>query len=154
MEALTRAAVTEICELVDGGYALLQMEISRKQRENEDLRKKLHLIESIVVRGGGGGGKAAEPEELAPDSDGEGEQPEDARDAAADAGGAGEAEVTVVLREEVNTESGEHPQPGGLARVLIDNQYVIGLSGTTDLLKLMLAGERWLINILAISHRI
>lgn len=108
MEALTRAAVAEICELVDGGYALLQMEISRKQRENEDLRKKLHLIESIVVRGGGGG-KAAEPEELAPDSDGEGEQPEqrqraeDARDAAADAGGAGEAEVTVVLREEVNT---------------------------------------------------
>lgn len=101
MEALTRAAVAEICELVDGGYALLQMEISRKQRENEDLRKKLHLIESIVVRGGGG--QAAEPEELAPESDGEGEK-EDARDAAADAGGAGEAEVTVVLREEVNTE--------------------------------------------------
>lgn len=116
MEALTRAAVAEICELVDGGYALLQMEISRKQRENEDLRKKLHLIESIVVRGGGG--KAAEPEELSPDSDGEGEQPEqrqraeDARDAAADAVGAGATEVTVVLREEVNSEPNTRSQAG------------------------------------------
>lgn len=122
MEALTRAAVAEICELVDGGYALLQMEISRKQRENEDLRKKLHLIESIVVRGGGGGGKAAEPEELAPDSDGEAEQPEqrqradDARDAAAEAGGGGEAEVTVVLREEVNTEPASSERTPGARR--------------------------------------
>uniref|UniRef100_A0A3P8RYZ1 C2H2-type domain-containing protein n=1 Tax=Amphiprion percula TaxID=161767 RepID=A0A3P8RYZ1_AMPPE len=58
MEALTRAAVAEIVELVDGGYAALQLEISRSRQENQDLRKKLHLIESIVVRGG----KAVEDE--------------------------------------------------------------------------------------------
>ncbi|XP_008291386.1 uncharacterized protein LOC103365672 [Stegastes partitus] len=61
MEALTRAAVAEIVELVDGGYAALQLEISRSRQENEDLRKKLHLIESIVVRGSSGG-KAVEGE--------------------------------------------------------------------------------------------
>lgn len=52
MGALTKAAVAEICELVDQGYSLLQMEIRRSRRENQDLKKKLHLIESIVVRGG------------------------------------------------------------------------------------------------------
>lgn len=71
MAALTKAAVAEICEVVDEGYALLQLEISRRNQENEALRKKLHLIESIVIRGagtsggtGGGGarGKVAEPE--------------------------------------------------------------------------------------------
>ena len=63
MAALTTAAVAEICELVDEGYAELHLEIRRSRRENEDLKQKLHLIESIVVRGGGGGGgKAAEPE--------------------------------------------------------------------------------------------
>ncbi|XP_047198061.1 zinc finger protein interacting with ribonucleoprotein K-like [Hippoglossus stenolepis] len=62
MAALTAAAVAEICELVDEGYAELHLEISRSHRENEDLKQKLHLIESIVVRGSGGGGKAAEPE--------------------------------------------------------------------------------------------
>ncbi|XP_072220533.1 uncharacterized protein [Leuresthes tenuis] len=55
MGALTKAAVVEICELVDEGYAVLQMEISRSHKENEDLKKKLQLIESIVVRGSGGG---------------------------------------------------------------------------------------------------
>ncbi|CAN9503043.1 unnamed protein product [Ophioblennius macclurei] len=59
MGALTKAAVVEICELVDEGYAALQREISRSRKENDDLRKKLHLIESIVVRGGGGGGGGA-----------------------------------------------------------------------------------------------
>lgn len=56
MGALTKAVVAQICELVDEGYSLLQMEISRSRKENQDLKKKLHLIESIVVRGGGGGG--------------------------------------------------------------------------------------------------
>lgn len=56
MGALTKAALAEICEAVDEGFALLQMEISRSHKENQDLKKKLHLIESIVVRGGGGGG--------------------------------------------------------------------------------------------------
>ncbi|XP_040912183.1 zinc finger protein 425 [Toxotes jaculatrix] len=64
MGALTKAAVAEICEVVDEGYAVLQMEITRSHRENEDLKKKLHLIESIVVRGSGGG-KAAELEVVA-----------------------------------------------------------------------------------------
>ncbi|XP_070774777.1 zinc finger protein 721-like [Enoplosus armatus] len=64
MGALTKAAVAEICGVVDEGYAVLQMEITRSRKENEDLKKKLHLIESIVVRGSGGGeaAAAAEPE--------------------------------------------------------------------------------------------
>ncbi|XP_037313870.2 zinc finger protein 629-like [Pungitius pungitius] len=41
MEALANAAVAEICALVDGGYAALQLEISRSRRENEALRRKL-----------------------------------------------------------------------------------------------------------------
>lgn len=51
MEALTRAAVTEICELMDDSYAVLQLELSRSHQENEALRRKLELIESIIVRG-------------------------------------------------------------------------------------------------------
>ncbi|KAM9321959.1 uncharacterized protein KZ484_020200 [Pholidichthys leucotaenia] len=51
MAALTKAAVAEICELVEEGYAVFQLEISRSHQENQDLRKKLQLIESIVVRG-------------------------------------------------------------------------------------------------------
>lgn len=68
MAALTKAAVAEICGVVDEGYAVLQLEISRSHKENEDLKKKLHLIESIVVRGssGGGGGDAAEGPEVSP----------------------------------------------------------------------------------------
>ncbi|TRY66350.1 hypothetical protein DNTS_024339 [Danionella cerebrum] len=52
METLTRAAVAEICELVDDGYAVLHIEISRHQKENEELRRKLQLIESIVAARG------------------------------------------------------------------------------------------------------
>ncbi|XP_062386803.1 zinc finger protein 585B [Sardina pilchardus] len=55
METLTRAAMAEICELVDDGYAVLHLEISRHQKENEELRQKLQLIESIIARGAGGG---------------------------------------------------------------------------------------------------
>lgn len=51
MEALTRAAVTEICELMDDSYAVLQLELSRSHQENEALRRKLELIENIIVRG-------------------------------------------------------------------------------------------------------
>ncbi|XP_072525095.1 uncharacterized protein [Salminus brasiliensis] len=54
METLTRAAVAEICELVDDGYAILHTEISRHQKENEELRRKLQLIESIVAARGYG----------------------------------------------------------------------------------------------------
>ncbi|XP_026145684.1 zinc finger protein 614-like isoform X1 [Carassius auratus] len=52
METLTRAAVAEICELVDDGYAVLHIEISRHQKENDELRRKLQLIESIVAARG------------------------------------------------------------------------------------------------------
>ncbi|TNN45913.1 hypothetical protein EYF80_043862 [Liparis tanakae] len=50
MAALTKAAVADICELVDGGYAALRLEISRGRQENDDLRKKLHLFQSIRIR--------------------------------------------------------------------------------------------------------
>ncbi|CAL8347447.1 unnamed protein product [Merluccius merluccius] len=55
MASLTRAAVEEICELVDGSYAALQREVSRGRRENQALRRKMELIESVIARGGGGG---------------------------------------------------------------------------------------------------
>lgn len=56
METLTKAAVAEICELVDDSYAVLQLEISRSHRENEALKMKLELIETIIVRGNRGRG--------------------------------------------------------------------------------------------------
>ncbi|KAL0966591.1 hypothetical protein UPYG_G00297170 [Umbra pygmaea] len=51
MDSLTKAAVAEICELVDDSYAVLQLEISRSHKENEALRRKLELIETIIARG-------------------------------------------------------------------------------------------------------
>ncbi|XP_029109356.1 uncharacterized protein LOC108937551 [Scleropages formosus] len=57
MEALAKAAVAEICELVEDGYAVLHLEISRSQKENESLRKRLRLMELRAgersARGGG-----------------------------------------------------------------------------------------------------
>ncbi|CAL8277427.1 unnamed protein product [Lota lota] len=50
MEVLANAAVAEICELVDNGYAVLHLEISRGQKENESLRRKLRLMELKVAR--------------------------------------------------------------------------------------------------------
>lgn len=50
MEVLANAAVAEICELVDNGYAVLHLEISRSQKENESLRRKLRLMEMKVAR--------------------------------------------------------------------------------------------------------
>nr|XP_057923499.1 uncharacterized protein LOC131125712 [Doryrhamphus excisus] len=55
MDGLTRAAVAEISHLVDESYAVLQLEISRSRQENEALRRKLDLIETIVARGHDGG---------------------------------------------------------------------------------------------------
>ncbi|KAG7455337.1 hypothetical protein MATL_G00255570 [Megalops atlanticus] len=51
MEVLAKAAVAEICELVDDGYAVLRLEISRRQKENEALKKKLHMMEMRMARG-------------------------------------------------------------------------------------------------------
>ncbi|XP_072563195.1 uncharacterized protein [Paramormyrops kingsleyae] len=45
MEELANAAVAEICKLVDDGYTVLRFEISRSQKENEELRTKLRLME-------------------------------------------------------------------------------------------------------------
>ncbi|XP_054876569.1 zinc finger protein 865-like [Poeciliopsis prolifica] len=47
---LANTAVAEICELVDSGYAVLQLEISRSRKENEVLRRKLRLLELRAAR--------------------------------------------------------------------------------------------------------
>lgn len=100
MGALTKAAVAEICELVDEGYAVLQMEITRSHKENEDLKKKLHLIESIVVRGSGG--KAAELEVVATAEGAQrAETPQQRQQDDED----GDGGAAVVVREEVNTQT-------------------------------------------------
>ncbi|XP_029109287.1 zinc finger protein 484-like [Scleropages formosus] len=52
MEIVTKTAVAEICKLVEEGYAVLRLEISRSQREIELLREKLSIqtVESAVLR--------------------------------------------------------------------------------------------------------
>lgn len=50
MEVLANTAVAEICELVDSGYSVLQLEISRSRKENEQLRRKLRLMELRAAR--------------------------------------------------------------------------------------------------------
>ncbi|KAI4891446.1 hypothetical protein NFI96_025134 [Prochilodus magdalenae] len=50
MEVLANAAVAEICELVDEGYAVLRLEISRREKENEGLRRKLLGLELRAAR--------------------------------------------------------------------------------------------------------
>lgn len=51
MSTLTKAALMQMCAAVDQGFTAWQREIQRKQQENEELRKKLHLIESIIQSG-------------------------------------------------------------------------------------------------------
>ncbi|XP_051943504.1 adult enhancer factor 1 [Hippocampus zosterae] len=51
MAALTKAAVMDICELFERGMAGLRDEVNRNQQENRELRSRLSLIESVVVRG-------------------------------------------------------------------------------------------------------
>ncbi|XP_034742745.1 zinc finger and SCAN domain-containing protein 32-like [Etheostoma cragini] len=46
MEVLVKAAVTEISKLVDDKCAFLHLEISRKQSENEMLKRKLLIMEN------------------------------------------------------------------------------------------------------------
>lgn len=55
MSTLSQAALSQMCAAVDQGFAAWQREISRKQQENQELRRKLHLIESIVLKGKSGG---------------------------------------------------------------------------------------------------
>lgn len=60
MEALSRAAVAEICELVGDSYAVFQLEIRRSRAENQALRRQLELLREVAAGGhrGGGGGAA------------------------------------------------------------------------------------------------
>lgn len=60
MEVLTKAAIAEICELVDDGYAVLHLEISRSQKENEALKRKLRMMELRAARGSWDRRRAAE----------------------------------------------------------------------------------------------
>lgn len=50
MEMLANAAVAEICKVVDDGYAVVHLEMSRSQKENEFLRRKIKLLELQVTR--------------------------------------------------------------------------------------------------------
>lgn len=50
MEALAKAAVAEVCGLVEESYAVLQLEISRSHSENEALRSKLRTAEDMLYR--------------------------------------------------------------------------------------------------------
>ncbi|KAL2098010.1 hypothetical protein ACEWY4_007217 [Coilia grayii] len=43
MEVLANAAVSEICKVVDDGYAVLRLEISKSRNEIDTLKKKLHM---------------------------------------------------------------------------------------------------------------
>ncbi|KAG7458524.1 hypothetical protein MATL_G00221180 [Megalops atlanticus] len=51
MEVLANAAVEEICKIVDDGYAILHLEMSEYQKENESLKMKLHMMELKVAQG-------------------------------------------------------------------------------------------------------
>ncbi|KAG7457964.1 hypothetical protein MATL_G00232750 [Megalops atlanticus] len=46
METLTKAAIAEICKLVNDGNVVLRSEMCRRQTENEVLKTKLKLLES------------------------------------------------------------------------------------------------------------
>ncbi|KAF3851848.1 hypothetical protein F7725_005203 [Dissostichus mawsoni] len=50
MEVLANAAVAEICKVVDDGYTVVHLQMSRSQKDNEFLRRKLKLMELQVAR--------------------------------------------------------------------------------------------------------
>ncbi|XP_062283148.1 zinc finger protein 239-like [Scomber scombrus] len=50
MEMLANSAVAEICKVVDDGYAVVHLEMSRSQKENEFLRRKIKLLELQIAR--------------------------------------------------------------------------------------------------------
>ena len=50
MEFLANAAVAEICKVVDDGYLVIHLEMSRSQKENELLRRKIRLLEVQIGR--------------------------------------------------------------------------------------------------------
>lgn len=46
IEDLANAAVAEICKVVENGYAILQLEISQSIKQNDALKRKIHLLEA------------------------------------------------------------------------------------------------------------
>ncbi|KAL4640605.1 hypothetical protein GN956_G12865 [Arapaima gigas] len=45
MEVLANAAVAEICKLADEGFALLRWEVNQREKENEELRRRISAME-------------------------------------------------------------------------------------------------------------
>ncbi|KAJ8271248.1 hypothetical protein COCON_G00101070 [Conger conger] len=50
MEVLANAAVAEICQVVDDGYAVLRLEMSQYQKENKALKRRLQMMERQTAR--------------------------------------------------------------------------------------------------------
>ncbi|KAK0149016.1 hypothetical protein N1851_010543 [Merluccius polli] len=50
IEVLANAAVAEICKVVDDGYAVVQLEVSQNQKENDFLRRKVRLLELQISK--------------------------------------------------------------------------------------------------------
>lgn len=50
VEVLAKTAIAEICELVDNGYAALQTEISRSQKENKALKRELQTTKQRLAQ--------------------------------------------------------------------------------------------------------
>ncbi|XP_036374719.1 zinc finger protein 226-like isoform X2 [Megalops cyprinoides] len=51
MDILSKAAVAEICKIVEDGYAVLRFEISQSHRENEDLKRQLASMQIGTKKG-------------------------------------------------------------------------------------------------------
>ncbi|XP_069031100.1 uncharacterized protein [Embiotoca jacksoni] len=50
MEVLANAAIAEICKVVEDGYAVVHVEMSRSQKENEFMRRRIKLMELQISR--------------------------------------------------------------------------------------------------------
>ena len=50
IEVLANAAVAEICKVVDDGYAVVHLEVSQNQKDNDFLRRKVRLLELQVAK--------------------------------------------------------------------------------------------------------
>ncbi|TNN45917.1 Zinc finger protein 1 [Liparis tanakae] len=140
MEALANTAVAEICELVDGGYALLQLEVSRSRKENDGLRRKLRLAELRAARatamrvaaaaaGGGHGPRRSATPGGSRASNQEAPRCRDAdppragsRAAAGTPGGSTRATVTVIKVEDDEEEEEEEEQDKEFCCVVVDDQ--------------------------------
>ena len=50
IEVLANAAVSKICKVVDDGYAVVHLEVTQNQKDNEFLRRKVRLLELQVAK--------------------------------------------------------------------------------------------------------